>query len=107
MTTTVLTLTLTGLAADSSLGEVTTRASGGSTPAVRGVDLLGALAGALLLLRGVRWAVAGAALIAVITCSSSPRRAPARPSSLAFRAVLTTGAGPRRSRGPERVSHTL
>jgi uncharacterized membrane protein YoaK (UPF0700 family) len=67
MTTTVLTLTLTGLAADSSL-------AGGSNPRwVRRVTsvavmLLGALAGALLLTRGVRWTISGAALIAASAC---------------------------------------
>jgi uncharacterized membrane protein YoaK (UPF0700 family) len=80
MTTTVLTLTLTGLAADSSL-------AGGHNPRVRrrllsvALMLLGALAGALLLMRGVRWAIAGAALIAVGACMISPAGArPAPPS---------------------------
>jgi uncharacterized membrane protein YoaK (UPF0700 family) len=75
MTTTVLTLTLTGLAADSSL-------AGGANPRwVRRLTsvalmLLGALAGALLLTLDVRWAVTGAALIAAAACALSrgPRR---------------------------------
>jgi uncharacterized membrane protein YoaK (UPF0700 family) len=67
MTTTVLTLTLTGLAADSSL-------AGGTNPRwVRRLSsvvvmLLGALAGALLLTQGVRWVITGAALIAAVAC---------------------------------------
>jgi uncharacterized membrane protein YoaK (UPF0700 family) len=67
MTTTVLTLTLTGLAADSSL-------AGGTNPRwVRrlisvAVMLFGAVAGALLLLLGVRWAITAAALVAVVAC---------------------------------------
>jgi uncharacterized membrane protein YoaK (UPF0700 family) len=82
MTTTVLTLTLTGLAADSSL-------VGGSNPRVGrrllsvALMLLGALAGALLLLRGVRWAIGGAALIALGACLTSPggvRAPPAHPA---------------------------
>jgi len=70
MTTTVLTLTLTGLAADSSL-------AGGSNPRwVRRVTsvtvmLLGALAGALLITRGARWTISGAALIAASACALS------------------------------------
>jgi uncharacterized membrane protein YoaK (UPF0700 family) len=80
MTTTVLTLTLTGLAADSSL-------AGGSNPRWGrrllsvGLMLLGGLAGALLLMRGVRWAIGGAALIAVSACLVSPSGARAHPSS--------------------------
>jgi uncharacterized membrane protein YoaK (UPF0700 family) len=80
MTTTVLTLTLTGLAADSSL-------AGGRNPRLGrrllsvALMLLGALAGALLLIRSVRWAIAGAALIAVGACLISPGGTPARPSS--------------------------
>ncbi len=82
MTTTVLTLTLTGLAADSSL-------AGGSNPRVGrrllsvALMLLGALAGALLLLRGVRWAIGGTALIALSACLISPggvRAPPAHPA---------------------------
>jgi uncharacterized membrane protein YoaK (UPF0700 family) len=68
MTTTVLTLTLTGLAADSS-------PAGGSNPrwARRlmsvAVMLLGALGGALLLARGVRWTIGGAALVVATACA--------------------------------------
>src|ERR1700722_4129703 len=81
MTTTVLTLTLTGLAADSSL-------AGGHNPRVGrrllsvALMLTGALAGALHLQRGVRWALVGAALVALAACLLSPRgthaAAPAR-----------------------------
>jgi len=46
-----------------------------------GASGVGALAGALLLIRGVRWAIAGAALIAVGACLISPGGTPARPSS--------------------------
>jgi uncharacterized membrane protein YoaK (UPF0700 family) len=62
MTTTVLTLTLTGLAADSSL-------AGGNNPrALRrlmsvALMLCGAAAGALLLRYGVKWTVGAAALV--------------------------------------------
>lgn len=72
MTTTVLTLTLTGLAADSSL-------AGGTNPRwVRrltsvSVMLLGALVGALLLTLGVRWAITGAASVAAAACVLSAR----------------------------------
>ena len=78
MTTTVLTLTLTGLAADSSL-------AGGNNPRWGrrllsvALMLLGALAGALLLIRGVRWAIGGAALIALGACLISPRGVSAEP----------------------------
>ncbi len=71
MTTTVLTLTLTGLAAESSL-------AGGSNPRVGrrllsvALMLLGALVGALLSMRGVRWTVGAAALIAACACVASP-----------------------------------
>lgn len=74
MTTTVLTLTLTGIAADSSL-------AGGNNPRVFrrlasvAVMLIGALAGALLLKRGVRWTICSAALITCAACLVSPRRA--------------------------------
>jgi uncharacterized membrane protein YoaK (UPF0700 family) len=70
MTTTVPTLTLTGLAADSPL-------AGGTNPRwVRRVTsvtvmLLGALAGALLIPRGARWTISGAALIAASACALS------------------------------------
>jgi uncharacterized membrane protein YoaK (UPF0700 family) len=72
MTTTVLTLTLTGIAADSSL-------AGGSNPRVLrrlasvAVMLIGSLAGALLLKHGVRWTISSAALIACAACLVSPR----------------------------------
>jgi uncharacterized membrane protein YoaK (UPF0700 family) len=68
MTTTVLTLTLTGLAADSSL-------AGGASPRVARrltsivVMLVGAVAGALLLRRGVAWTIGAAALIAASACA--------------------------------------
>jgi uncharacterized membrane protein YoaK (UPF0700 family) len=74
MTTTVLTLTLTGLAADSSL-------AGGASPRLGrrllsvALMLLGAMAGALLLQRGVRWALVGAALVALTAFLLSPRGA--------------------------------
>jgi uncharacterized membrane protein YoaK (UPF0700 family) len=67
MTTTVLTLTVTGLAADSPL-------AGGSGPRVArrlisvGVMLVGALLGALLLRLGVRWTIGAAALVAATAC---------------------------------------
>ncbi|HSZ82236.1 MAG TPA: YoaK family protein [Polyangia bacterium] len=78
MTTTVLTLTLTGLAADSPL-------AGGTSPRVRrrltsvAVMLVGAVTGALLLRRGVSWTIGAAALVATSACvvaSSSARRPP-------------------------------
>jgi uncharacterized membrane protein YoaK (UPF0700 family) len=78
MTTTVLTLTLTGLAADSSL-------AGGQNPRVGrrllsvALMLLGALTGALLLRRGVRWALVGTTLVALTACLLSPRAVPAAP----------------------------
>ena len=65
MTTTVLTLTLTGLAADSSL-------AGGANPRVArrlasiGAMLLGALAGAGLLAFGLRAAIGAAVLVAAL-----------------------------------------
>jgi uncharacterized membrane protein YoaK (UPF0700 family) len=74
MTTTVLTLTLTGLAADSSL-------AGGSNPrwsrrlSSVGLMLAGALAGGVLSTHGVRWAVGGAALIAAAASVVAPPRA--------------------------------
>jgi uncharacterized membrane protein YoaK (UPF0700 family) len=80
MTTTVLTLTLTGLAADSPL-------AGGTSPRVVrrltsvAVMLVGAVTGALLLRRGVAWPIGAAALVAASACvvaSISARR----PSSL-------------------------
>ena len=71
MTTTVLTLTLTGIAADSSL-------AGGNNPRfVRrvmsiAVMLLGALAGALLARPGVRWTISAATLTTTLACLLSP-----------------------------------
>jgi uncharacterized membrane protein YoaK (UPF0700 family) len=79
MTTTVLTLTLTGLAADSSL-------AGGANPRVArrltsvAVMLLGALVGALALRRGVPLTIGLAALVALAAClaaSAAPAPAPA------------------------------
>jgi uncharacterized membrane protein YoaK (UPF0700 family) len=70
-TTTVLTLTLTGLAADSSL-------AGGSNPRVLRrlasvvVMLLGAFTGALLSRHGVRWTIGCAALFLVGVCVLLP-----------------------------------
>jgi uncharacterized membrane protein YoaK (UPF0700 family) len=67
MTTTVLTLTLTGLAADSPL-------AGGTSPRVArrlmsvAVMLVGAVTGALLLRRGVAWPIGAAALVATSAC---------------------------------------
>jgi uncharacterized membrane protein YoaK (UPF0700 family) len=80
MTTTVLTLTLTGLAADSSL-------AGGASPRVArrltsiAVMLVGALLGALLLRRGVAWTIGVAALVAASACAvaSTSARQPASP----------------------------
>jgi uncharacterized membrane protein YoaK (UPF0700 family) len=76
-TTTVLTLTLTGLAADSSL-------AGGANPRLSrrlgsvALMLLGGLTGALLARRGVRWPITGAALLtAGASATSPPRRATA------------------------------
>jgi uncharacterized membrane protein YoaK (UPF0700 family) len=77
MTTTVLTLTLTGIAADSSL-------AGGNNPRVLrrlasvAVMLIGSLVGALLLKRGVRWTISSAALVAGAACllSCRSRRVP-------------------------------
>jgi len=82
MTTTVLTLTLTGLAADSSL-------AGGNNPRLGrrllsvALMLLGALAGALLLMRGARWAIGGAALIALGACLAAPGEVSPPPPSRA------------------------
>ena len=62
MTTTVLTLTLTGIAADSSL-------AGGASPrlarrwAAVGAMLVGALVGAVLMRRGIAWTTGAAALV--------------------------------------------
>jgi uncharacterized membrane protein YoaK (UPF0700 family) len=73
MTTTVLTLTLTGLAADSSL-------AGGENPrfarrlASVGLMLVGALSGALLLRRGLAWPISAAALVAACACLTSATR---------------------------------
>ncbi|UJR83043.1 YoaK family protein [Sandaracinus amylolyticus] len=65
MTTTVLTLTLTGLAADSSL-------AGGTSPrwarrvAAAVTMLVGALAGALLLRLGLAWVIGAAAIVEAV-----------------------------------------
>jgi uncharacterized membrane protein YoaK (UPF0700 family) len=73
MTTTVLTLTLTGLAADSSL-------AGGKNPRVVrrlssvGLMLAGAVSGALLLRRGLAWPISAAALVAAGACLASAKR---------------------------------
>jgi uncharacterized membrane protein YoaK (UPF0700 family) len=73
MTTTVLTLTLTGLAADSSL-------AGGHNPRLPrrllavGLMLLGALTGALLLRRGLVWPITGATAVAAGACALSAAR---------------------------------
>ena len=70
MTTTVLTLTLTGLAADSSL-------AGGQNPRLPrrllgvGLMLLGALTGALLLRYGLRWPITVATVVAAGACAVS------------------------------------
>lgn len=75
MTTTVLTLTLTGLAADSKL-------AGGINPhLIRrfgsvAVMFVGAFAGAVLWTRGVRWAISAAAAIVLAASFMVP---PARP----------------------------
>jgi uncharacterized membrane protein YoaK (UPF0700 family) len=78
MTTTVLTLTLTGLAADSPL-------AGGTNPRVArrltsvAVMLVGAVTGAVLLRRGVAWTIGAAAVVATSACvvaSISARRPP-------------------------------
>jgi len=72
LTTTVLTLTLTGIAADSSL-------AGGNNPrlarrlAAVAIMLTGALAGALLARVGVRWTISGAALLIVGACATVRR----------------------------------
>jgi uncharacterized membrane protein YoaK (UPF0700 family) len=72
-TTTVLTLTLTGLAADSSL-------AGGANPRLSrrlgsvALMLLGGLTGALLARTGVRWPITGAALLAAGASAISPPR---------------------------------
>ena len=72
MTTTVLTLTLTGLAADSSL-------AGGKNPRWRrrflavALMLLGALTGALLLRCGLKWTIAAATAVAAGACAMSAR----------------------------------
>jgi uncharacterized membrane protein YoaK (UPF0700 family) len=74
MTTTVLTLTLTGLAADSSL-------AGGDNPRfVRrlvsvGLLLAGALCGALLLRRGLAWPISTATLVVASASLTSATRA--------------------------------
>ncbi len=77
MTTTVLTLTLTGIAADSSL-------AGGTNPRLaRRVGavvsmLVGAVIGALLMRRGLAWTIGGAAMVhaaALVALLSSSRRA--------------------------------
>jgi uncharacterized membrane protein YoaK (UPF0700 family) len=73
MTTTVLTLTLTGLAADSSL-------AGGKNPRLPrrllavGLMLLGALTGALLLRRGLEWPITAATAVAGGACALSVAR---------------------------------
>jgi uncharacterized membrane protein YoaK (UPF0700 family) len=76
MTTTVLTLTLTGIAADSSL-------AGGTNPRLaRRVGavvsmLVGAVIGALLMRRGLAWTIGGAAMVHVAALAallSSSRR---------------------------------
>jgi uncharacterized membrane protein YoaK (UPF0700 family) len=73
MTTTVLTLTLTGLAADSSL-------AGGQNPRLPrrvlavGLMLLGALTGALLLRRGLVWPITAATAVAGGACVVSAAR---------------------------------
>jgi len=73
MTTTVLTLTLTGLAADSSL-------AGGQNPRLSRrllavvLMLLGALTGALLLRRGLRWPITAATVVAAGACAVSATR---------------------------------
>jgi uncharacterized membrane protein YoaK (UPF0700 family) len=79
MTTTVLTLTLTGLAADSSL-------AGGEHPhlarrvASVGLILTGALCGALLLRRGLAWPISAATLVVGGACvTSTARRQPTSP----------------------------
>jgi uncharacterized membrane protein YoaK (UPF0700 family) len=72
MTTTVLTLTLTALAADSSL-------AGGSSPRLIrrltsvALMLLGAFAGALLLRHGIQWTISAAAGIVAATSVVLPR----------------------------------
>ena len=72
MTTTVLTLTLTGLAADSSL-------AGGDNPRLPRrllavcLMLLGALTGALLLRCGLKWTIAAATAVAAGACGLSAR----------------------------------
>jgi len=74
VTTTVLTLTLTGIAADSSL-------AGGANPrlgrraAAVALMLGGALVGAAVLARGLVWCVAAAALGVAVALAAS-RRAP-------------------------------
>jgi uncharacterized membrane protein YoaK (UPF0700 family) len=81
MTTTVLTLTLTGLAADSPL-------AGGTSPRVVrrltsvAVMLVGAVMGAVLLRRGVAWTIGAAALVAASACvvASISARSPSRES---------------------------
>lgn len=76
MTTTVLTLTVTGLAADSSL-------AGGTNPrwvrrlAAVALMLLGGAAGALLLRRSVRWPISAAAVVAAGACLVARARPPA------------------------------
>jgi uncharacterized membrane protein YoaK (UPF0700 family) len=73
MTTTVLTLTLTGLAADSSL-------AGGQNPRLPrrllavALMLLGALAGALLLRCGLKWTILAATAVAAGACAVSAAR---------------------------------
>jgi uncharacterized membrane protein YoaK (UPF0700 family) len=80
-TTTVLTLTLTGLAADSSL-------AGGANPLLSrrlgsvALMLLGGLTGALLARSGVRWPITGAALLATAASVTSPPRRAALAASV-------------------------
>jgi len=70
MTTTVLTLTLTGLAAESSL-------AGGHNPRLprrflaAALMLLGALTGALLLRYGLKWTITAATVVAAGACAVS------------------------------------
>jgi uncharacterized membrane protein YoaK (UPF0700 family) len=79
MTTTVLTLTLTGLAADSSL-------AGGQNPRLPrrllgvGLMLLGALTGALLLRCGLRWPITAATVVAAGACAVSATQGVTRKS---------------------------
>lgn len=83
MTTTVLTLTLTGIAADSSL-------AGGASPrlarrwAAVMAMLVGAFVGAVVLRRGVAWTIAVAALVDAIALAGvlSVREQPPTPGGL-------------------------